>query len=475
MTTGSYTAATLAQAQTAVLQRLSDSSGVHWTTTEITRYLQEAIRTWNAYTMAFRDSCVFSSVEDQTFYDLPTVAPTERGQTLTDADAINLLCYHLEEPIPTGSTWNGSSQFALTDLVQAIQRRRDQFLVETSSVVVNTPVPVISPPPDGRIALSELVVTLRRAAWITVDGAITPLFRDDEWSANAYQPAWVQTPAATPRVISVGVTPPLYAQVIPPPLDSGVLDLCIVQRGAALGLTLDTTPTPLGIPNDWAWVVVFGALADLLNRDGLALDPGRGAYAEARWTQGIALASAASVVLTARIDNVICGVAALPDADTFSRSWQTTSGTPRRVLTLGQTLVALAPPPDAGDTDYAITLDVVRNAPVPTASVDYLQIGAEYLDTIYDYAQHLALIKEGGQQLQTSMEILNRFMAAARVQSTWQKALTPQRQALLEQTVQDRRGANPSQVPLGLTGAGTGAAGAGASNAMAAASAGGDR
>jgi hypothetical protein len=73
------------------------------------------------------------------------------------------------------------------------------------------------------------------------------------------------------------------------------LDLITVDQGAALTAGV---PTILGVPDDWAWVVKFGALADVLSLDGLAADPARAAYAKARWEQGVQQARTAAVVLT---------------------------------------------------------------------------------------------------------------------------------------------------------------------------------
>ena len=94
------------------------------------------------------------------------------------------------------------------------------------------------------------------------------------------------------------------------------------------------------------------------------------AYCEARWRQGIKAASEAAVVLAARISDdvpnqVPARVTSLSDADRYDPAWQRTPGTPVRILLAGQTLVALLPPPDA--TVRTLTLDLVRNAPVPTA------------------------------------------------------------------------------------------------------------
>ncbi len=441
---GTYTTTTLAQAVSAVSARLSDPGQVHWSAAELTQYLYDALRTWNALTSTFKGTITFNTSDpalnsNTPFFDLPTLAPGLRGYTYTTDDAMYMLEYMLLEALSAGTAWNGTDQFGYDDLRSALQRRRDQFLLETAARVERTLIATASPP-DGRVPLPETLVTLRRLAWVALDGTITPLQREDEWSANAYMASWVQHPAATPRVYSVAATAPLYAQLIPVPSVSGTLDLCRVPRGA------DLTPTiPLGIPDDWVWVVIFGGLADLLGRDGLALDAQRAQYCEQRWQHGLRLAQSAPCVLTARINNVVCPVGALPDLDQFSASWQTTVGQPRRVVTLGQNLLIPVPPPSANaPSGWSISCDVVRNALLPASPSAYLQIGPEQLDVIYDYAQHLALFKEGAAAVATAQPLLDRFFRAAGVEATWQQALARSRKALLGQQSQDRRGASPN-------------------------------
>ena len=62
------------------------------------------------------------------------------------------------------------------------------------------------------------------------------------------------------------------------------------------------------------------------NAEGLALDRERAAYCEARWKHGITLAQNATVVLDARIDNIVCRLTALPTLDSYKVLWQNGAG-----------------------------------------------------------------------------------------------------------------------------------------------------
>lgn len=427
--------------------RLTDTTGVHWTAAELRRYLLEAIRAYNAVTRVYRGQGSFSTVALQTFYDLPTVLPTLLGNTLLDQDLVTDLEYSLIEP-PTPSAWTGTAQFTLAMLTQAIQRRRDQFLRETGMQLTEQ-TQAVTIDATGRVSLPQNVVTVRRAAWIMASGAVVPMFRDDEWALAAFFPTWNQTPT-DPTVngalsFSLGVAPPLTAQLAPPPLANGTLDVVAVVLGATLN---PTTGVLLGVPDDFAWVVKWGALADLLGQAGTAQDLARAAVAEQLWQLGVDTASKAPVVLASRISGVSTQLDTLQDADRFDPSWQTTPNTPAEVLVASGNLVALNPPPDANGP-YTVTLDVVRNLSgvIPATLSDcYFEGGVAVLEALYSYAQFVALFKEGALQAQQAAPLLTRFLSAVGITQALDQASVPDRQPLFAQTRNDER-ALPRVVP----------------------------
>lgn len=441
-----YTAPTLAQAQTALAARLNDPGNVRWVAAELTLYIREALRTWNAWTQHFRDQGSFPTVMGQAFYDLPTELPTLRGYTVTNWDLVTDIQYTLLEPPAPGGTWTGTDQFTLDQLSTAIWRRRDQFLRETGSVLTRAETAYAAPAASGRLDLDEAVLQVRRAAW-RPDATMTllPLTRTDEWAANNFNPAWPSSTVA-PFAYSVSVTPPLILQLLCTGAGlPGTLDLVSVNKGATVDPLVSAV---LGVPDDWAWVIKFGALADLLHGDGLALDPARSQYCEQRWQQGIDLAKRTSVVLAARISDAPCNIGALVDADSYAPVWQLVAGVPRKVLLAGGNLLASWPPPGALGGPWTVTLDVVRNAPVPVLAADVLQIGADVYDSILDYAQHLALTKEGPGQLELAMALLERVARAAGITLRIQQATQPSRAPLLGQQRQDERAVARELVPV---------------------------
>lgn len=441
-----YTTPTLTEATTALASRLNDPSNIRWTLVELQAYVREALRTWSVWTSHWRDTGNVFTVVNQAIYDLSVELPALRGHDLTNWDLVTDLQIALLEPPAAGGTWTGTDQFTLQQLTDAIQRRRDQFLRDTG--VIQTRAEILYQPGDPalgvRLGLPEAILDVRRAAWRTaVTGTQFPLIRTDEWAANNFQPAW-NTSTKPPTAYSVTATPPLFLQMIPPYVFEGTLDLITINKGSTVDPAVATS---LGIPDDYGWVVKYGALADLLSGDGLALDPQRAAYCEARWQQGIDHIRRNPVVLTARINNAPVTIGAIADADRYSPTWQLVSGVPKRVLLAGHNLIASWPPPGLTGGPWTITLDVVTNVVVPILGVDILPISADVYDSILDLAQHTALFKEGPGQTEQAMALLERAGRAGGIDLQLQQAQQPSRSPITKQTIQDVSGPVPDQLP----------------------------
>jgi hypothetical protein len=417
---------------TALSLRLEDPMFVHWTQAELIRYTNEALRTYNALTQWSRAQASFEAIAGQPFYDLPTMIPNLRAYSVYDQDLLQDLDYALLEP-PSANQWIGSEMFTLAGITTALQTKRDQFLRETGAVLTRelqaTTIPV-----SGRVSIPVDVITIRRMAWVTTGGSITPLRRTDEWAMSAFLRSWNmrQIGQTLPTVYSTGVTPPLSVQLAPP-VGTGTLDLLSVIRGPALNPTVGEL---VSIPDDWTWVIKWGALADLLSQSGLASDVPRANYCMARWAQGVKAAQVAAVVLAAQINGSVARLAALQEADDYKRSWQSMGGIPTSVLTAGHNVIALAPMPP---TMFNITLDVVRNMPLPVNLNACLMVDSSVEEALLDYCQHLAWFKEGPSQLDASMPLLQRFMRLCGVVTELDEAQVPDRGPIFAQTQQEDR------------------------------------
>lgn len=148
-----YTHTTRLQARTALALRLQDPGYAHWDAAELDLYIAEALHLYQALTASYRERATpFNTVASQGFYDLRTLLPAQLGCSTLDQNLVSLIQYHLLEPA-TGNSWvGGTDQFDLTQVSNAIQKRRDRFLVETG--IVHTYAIIPSPPaPVSRVPL----------------------------------------------------------------------------------------------------------------------------------------------------------------------------------------------------------------------------------------------------------------------------------------------------------------------------------
>jgi hypothetical protein len=393
-----------------------------WTDTELGLILAEALRTYGSITQFWKERGVFNTVAGTPFYDLTLQLPALLGQTLTDRDMILQLQYALMENkgISSQSSWLGTEQFTLDDLTQALQRRRNQLLVETGIMLTNSQ-PAVPPSPIGRVPLDQSVIDVRWASWVGLDDDGDPVYyrlqRSDEFALNAFTRGWAQN-ASRPTEYSVAVTPPVSLQLAPPPNDVGSLDMLSVNAGANFDPA--NSATRLGIPDDLAWVLKWGALADLFARAGLSQDLLRARYCEMRWRQGVEIARMQSPLMNAQIQGSEIQISSLEDLERFDTTyWRNTSDQPTKVGVCGYNMIALSKVPDAV---YSVTGDVARKAPIPVNDGEYVQMSKEELDVILDYAEHVAVSKQGGDTLTNSLPLMNNFYRMASIRNQRMRA-----------------------------------------------------
>jgi intein/homing endonuclease len=92
-----------------------------------------------------------------------------------------------------------------------------------------------------------------------------------EW----YESPLYQLPSGTPQTFQLSSEPPLSFDVDITPNQPGVYEALVSQSGTPFAPPASTL---LGIPDDWAFVLEYGALADLLGRESEATDRERAAY-----------------------------------------------------------------------------------------------------------------------------------------------------------------------------------------------------
>ena len=410
-----YTHTTWTQLQNALQARL-DKPAIFYSNVlpypEITIYLTEAIRVWNCFANRYRDRITFNTSNGVAWYNLHTVTPTNPAtnflaKTVTDQQLLAEIQLHLLEPT-NSPNWGGSDMFQLSDVIDNLQTSRDQFLVDTG-IEQTRAVSPLAVPVTGRFDMPQDVIDVRRLEWVSVGGVHSHLWRTDEWAAQSYNPGWQSTgPTDPPSTFSTILTHPLGVQLIPYPAVPGQIDYLAVTSGAVLN---PATPILMGVPDDWAWVVKWGAMATLLGQENQARDPQRAKYCQDRYEHGVQLANLAPIVMRAQIDGIDVPVTSIHDLDANNAGWPNlTPGTP---TTVGASMymIAVSPPPDAGP--HSITLDVLRTAPIPTLGTDFVTLGPEELNTILDYAHHIATFKEQGVEFEATQIMYQDFIREA--------------------------------------------------------------
>ena len=403
--------------------RLADDGSAYqtanqfWLDPEIGMYLVEALQVWSALTGYWRNLGTLMVPANNPYF---TLAGLQNGSVNlinfgpSTLQMLYMVQYHLLEAVSNAGTWAGTEMFSYAQITAAIQRRADQFAVDTGYPMVQQTIPAPAPP-IGKMPLTPLAgfVDLRRAAWIDTTSKIsTPMSPGDEFGFNAFSVGWQQQPG-TPSEYSIAVTPPLSLQLKPPPLATGSVDAIYTATTQLSALPADS-PISL-LPSDFGWAIKWGALADLLNIESEAKDAARAAYCEQRYQQGVEACRMAATVMQVYYNGVQIPLKAIEDLDRWENGWQNAKkGPPQAVGVAGLNMFALQPTPDVA---YTLSIDAVCSATIPVADTDYLQIGPEELEAIYGYAQHIAAFKMGGEEFTATLPLLEAFIKAATLQN----------------------------------------------------------
>lgn len=257
-----YAYSTLAQTIADLSTRLYDQTNLKWSVPELQLYVTEALREWNALTSFWRAEFTFPTIQGNWWYDLTQQTGSLRPYTVTDAVLISQIEYGILEPQTTFPlAWLGSRQFGITDIQAAISNKRNQLLGATGCTLTRSLVPALA----GRTYLTDLTIDIRRVAWLPTSSVYVPtvLHPADIWDKQSFDPNWTSSAPGMPGTWLQNAEPPLSFDVDRTPPSPGQYEVLSVQAGQALNAT---SPTLLGVPDDWTWVIRWGALARLLGR-----------------------------------------------------------------------------------------------------------------------------------------------------------------------------------------------------------------
>ncbi len=385
---------------------LSDPNHTYWALDELERALNEALLHWGALSSYWTTSGLFDTVANTPFYDLSAELPALRTRAYTLGNLYKEIQYHLFEPA-TGVAGGGigaTDQFTITQITNALARRRNQFVIDSRIPLTFSQVNVPAPPVDT-MAITQDVALIARAAWIdAATGVVTPLRRTDTFAAQSYSPIWNLNPGK-PYGYSQVESMPLTLILVPPPLASGAIHLTYAKT-----ITMAVADaTLLQVPDEFAGTIKWGALYEILSTNSQGYDPIRTKYALERYTAGIELTAMLRSVMRVRANNIVLPVTTLARLDAGTPYWQTGTG-PIEKVACAYDLLAFKSVPGAV---YSITCDVVQAAPLPTADGDFIQVGPEEMGYLMDYCRHILQFKVGGVEFVQSMPLYDNFLKGA--------------------------------------------------------------
>ncbi len=429
---GTYQWLTMAQAVQQLGQRLAIDTtqpNLFWSNAELQVYITTALRMYNSLTWTWRQDFVFNT--GQLWNSLAYLNGSPRQRTITDQYCYTELEYMLLEPA-SGSTWTGTSQFSISDLSQALQRRRDEMIqVSNCNQQLMPNIPLT--PNTIRTLLPDNVIDVERIRFIplgyipggygtggygqggygvgnyTTGQHPTTLYRDDTVAQEFFEaPLYQQTPG-TPQTFSLSSEPPLSFQVDIPPAIEGTYEAVVLLSGAPFN---PPTVTLLGIPNDFAWVLEWGALADLLGRESEATDRERADYAMKRYQDGLQLMLKTPWIELGKVNGQAVSIDSIVSLDRYDPEWDSNPTGFGPVIVAGGIDLIAAP------VGSGIGCTVLANAPILDSTGTYVQISRSDADIMYDLAQSRSLFKIAGAEWKAGLELEKRAIQACMAENS---------------------------------------------------------
>jgi hypothetical protein len=402
-----------------LLSRLQDPTAQFTSNAEAGVYLTEGLRVINSLTLIWNVDFEFAFNSGDTWKSL-NYPGSPRERTVTDTELYSQMEAMLMEPV-SGPVWTGTDQFNIGLLSNALQYRRDELLLQSAANPVNLlqPSPVLS----QRTLLPDSTLDLFRVRWIQADSSLSPyvLGREDLTTANAFGPQLGLEPGE-PDSWMITANAPLAFDVSCPPSVNGTWDMILSFAGVAFAPPVSA---PVGLPDDWTWVSLYGALADVLANAPEGRDSLRAKYCLERYEQGRKAMLKLPWLLDATVASVTVDTPSYKEIDSWEQNWEEVHpADDPQIVVGGVDLVALAPfVVDSGATVSSV-LTVVGNAPIPVLDSDLVQLSRDGVDALLNYAQHVASFKMGGQDFLVTMPLYEQFEAYCRQKNAQYAALS---------------------------------------------------
>jgi hypothetical protein len=170
-----------------------------------------------------------------------------------------------------------------------------------------------------------------------------------------YEAPLYQLNPGTPQTFSLSSEPPLSWQVDIPPAQPGTYEAIVLQSGAPFN---PPTPTLIGIPDDLVWVLIWGALADLLGQESESTDHERAAYCLKRYQDGLQLMLKSPWIMLGKINGVAVSCDSIADTDRYDPNWDSNP------TGFGPVIVTGGPDWIAAPVGSGVGVTVLGNAPI---------------------------------------------------------------------------------------------------------------
>lgn len=395
---------TLQSARQILASRLADPNNLYWLPQELNIYIAEGLRTYNALTEVWNSPFAFTATNSSTWYDTSQMNGSPRLRTVTDNDLYTVMQYHLIEPPTGGGPWIGTSQFALSDLQGALQRRRDEIIQYCGCNIQNLPF-LAAAHSTRSLVFPDSTLEPRRVRFFPNSGYGLPvtLGREDTLSFDRFSPSWTTKADSTPGHWSVITGPPLEMIVDSVPNVPANYDVISLQAPAPFN---PPAYSPMNIPNDWTWLAKWGALADLLGRESEATDRQRADYCLQRFQTGLKVMQQSNWLVSGLINGSPADTVPLAEMDCFNPEWQNNAVWPTLVIA-GMDFVGVCPTPIS---TVGVNVQLVGNAPIPLIDTDLVQVSRDVLDVVLGYAQVLAAFKQGGVDFMSTADLEKDFL-----------------------------------------------------------------
>ncbi|MCI0526351.1 MAG: hypothetical protein L0Y56_02715 [Nitrospira sp.] len=326
----------------------------------------------------------------------------------------------IEPPIvswPGG--WIGSEMFTLPQLSDLLQRSRDQVL-EIGGLILTEQVYTVTPGVN-RVELTDNMMRVDRATIQETNQTHRRiLWHNDQQQLQTAVQETYQPAIGLPRQYATVYTPQLAIDLWPKPQNGGTLRMLVAQSGPNFNPT--SVATTVGVMDDAAHILKYRALADALSTDGLSRAYAMARYCEGRWLRDMEMLDKYQSLLWCEVNGKRVTMTTLAQLDLWLPDWERSVGEPRYMAQPSWNLLQTAPKPDQ---PYTIVFEMVRKAPVPLADADFIQLDRSRMQSLYDYAQHIASFKMQGTEFEQTIPLLESFYNAAADYRQQQAAQSP--------------------------------------------------